>query len=117
MNREQMIEVVARALCERHIREVRRWDTNPAELDKMIPDCVDYSWRDFVRQAHTILAAIETAGGLIVPKKPDLRMLEAATNRCQDGKCVEWTAMCYGNAIELYDTMLAASPMQDGRGA
>ena len=94
MNREQMIEAIRKAVDAEYLEIGFR--LKPAASRHV---------------AQTILAAIETAGGLIVPKKPDLRMLEAATNRCQDGKCVEWTAMCYGNAIELYDTMLAASPM------
>ncbi len=55
---EQMREAVARALCELHIRTVRRHDTPPDELEAMLPGSVDYAWRDFIPQADAAIATM-----------------------------------------------------------
>jgi hypothetical protein len=55
---ETMIEKVARALCERAIRHARRWDTTPEALEEMLPESIDYSWRDHVDDARAALSAM-----------------------------------------------------------
>ena len=62
-----MIERAARALCEQHIRDVRRHDTELAALEKMLAGAIDYAWGDFVPQARTVLSAL---------REPDEGMLE-----------------------------------------
>jgi len=57
----ELIEQIARTLCEQHIRTVRRHDTEPDKLEAMLPAAVDYSWRDFIPAAQAILPLIEAA--------------------------------------------------------
>jgi hypothetical protein len=52
------IERVARAICEQHIRFVRRWDTSQERIKEMLPAAVDHSWRDFTDQATAAIAAM-----------------------------------------------------------
>ena len=58
MTEETLREAVARALCELHIRTVRRHDTPPDELEAMLPGSVDYAWRDFIPQADAAIATM-----------------------------------------------------------
>ena len=58
MPQETLREAVARALCELHIRTVRRHDTPPDELEAMLPGSVDYAWRDFIPQADAAIATM-----------------------------------------------------------
>lgn len=74
---DNLIEAIARAMCEQHIREVRRWDTEPGDLEKMMPECVGYSWADFADRASIALRAISDAGYVIVPKHPGKEILDA----------------------------------------
>ena len=57
----ELVEIAARALCEMQIRRVRKWDTEPAELEAMLPGSVDYSWADHIDEARAVLAAIRAA--------------------------------------------------------
>ncbi len=63
-----LIEAIARKQCEQHIREVRRWDTDPAKLEAMLPGAVDVNWQDHVALAEAALTAITEAGYEICPK-------------------------------------------------
>lgn len=58
MTQERLREAVARALCELHIRTVRRHDTPPDELEAKLPGSVDYAWRDFIPQADAAIATM-----------------------------------------------------------
>lgn len=55
---EAEVERVARALCARHIRHVRRFDTAPAELEAKLPAAVDHTWRDHAEDARAAIAAL-----------------------------------------------------------
>jgi len=55
---DKALERAARALCELHIRNVRRHDTALSELEKMLPGSVNYAWEDFLPQARAVLQAI-----------------------------------------------------------
>ena len=71
-----LIEAIARKQCEQHIREVRRWDTDPAKLEAMLPGAVDVNWQDHVALAQAALTAITEAGYAVVPVEPTEAMLE-----------------------------------------
>lgn len=73
-----LIEAIARKQCEQHIREVRRWDTDPAKLEATLPGAVDVNWQDHVALAQAALTAITEAGYAVVPVEPTRRQLEAA---------------------------------------
>lgn len=55
---EDMVEPVARRLCEKQIRHVRRHDTDKEWLDANMEECVDYSWQDHIQQARTALEVV-----------------------------------------------------------
>lgn len=55
---DELVEQVARALCELHIRNVRRHDTDPERLEEMLPAAIDYAWHDFASAAEAAIAAI-----------------------------------------------------------
>ena len=69
------IEKAARALCERHIRRVRRHDTEPDDLEAMLPQSIDYAWPDFADDAQAAIAALResepVAYMVISPNYPD----------------------------------------------
>lgn len=73
-----LIEAIARKQCEQHIREVRRWDTDPAKLEAVLPGAVDVNWQDHVALAQAALTAIEAAGYAVVPVEPTEAMCDAA---------------------------------------
>lgn len=50
-----VVERVARALCELQIRKARRWDTEPAQLEATLPAAIDYAWKDFTDEARAAL--------------------------------------------------------------
>jgi hypothetical protein len=75
------VEKVARALCERHIRRVRRFDTDPAKLETMLTASVDYAWPDFAEDAQAALAAADEARAEHV-----MRDLVAGIHITKDGK-------------------------------
>ena len=58
MTEQTPLERAARALCEDHIRNVRRHDTQLPELEMMLPGSVDYAWRDFLPQARIVLKSL-----------------------------------------------------------
>ncbi len=60
---EEAREVVARALCELHIRTVRRWDTQLEHLERVLHAAVDYAWRDHEGEATAALAALARVVG------------------------------------------------------
>jgi hypothetical protein len=72
-----LIEAIARKQCEQHIREVRRWDTDPAKLEAMLPGAVDVNWQDHVALAQAALTAITEQGMAIVPRQPTKAMVGA----------------------------------------
>jgi len=53
-----LVERVARKRCERHIRNVRRHDTAPEELERNLPASVDYAWRDFEADTREDIAEV-----------------------------------------------------------
>lgn len=53
-----LVERVARSLCELHIRQVRRFDTQPNKLEVMMASAVDHAWADFLDAATAALSAI-----------------------------------------------------------
>ena len=55
---EDIVEPVARRLCERQIRHVRRHDTAKEWLDANMEECVDYSWQDHIPEARTALEVV-----------------------------------------------------------
>jgi len=55
---EAELEKAARALCERDIRNKRRFDTSPEHLEGMLPRSVDFHWRDYVPEARVVCAAL-----------------------------------------------------------
>ena len=59
-----MIERIARALCEQHIRNVRRHDTEPERLEAMLPAGVDHAWPDFNDAAKAVLDALSAGDGV-----------------------------------------------------
>ena len=63
----EMVERVARKLCEVAIREARRWDTDPAELDRNMPEAVDYAWRDYEAPARAAIEAMRVEPDTIPP--------------------------------------------------
>lgn len=79
MNRDQIIEAMARAICDQWGYV---WDGDP-EDDQTAPDTnVDYDDRpskELYRQAATAaLAAIEAAGAVLTPREPTSEMIAAA---------------------------------------
>jgi hypothetical protein len=64
---DELIEDMARALCEQHIRVVRRWDTTPEKLEEMMSRAVDHAWPDHEPAARAALAAIHARGDRVVP--------------------------------------------------
>ena len=58
MNDKTLREAVARALCELHIRTIRRYDTPAEELEAILPAAVDYAWRDHLPQADVAIATV-----------------------------------------------------------
>ena len=51
-------EAVARALCEKHIRNVRRHDTDGATLEAVLPGAIEMHWFDFQLEADAALSAL-----------------------------------------------------------
>lgn len=51
-----LIEKIARALCELRIREIRRFDRTPEEIERQLSASVDYAWGGWVPEATTALA-------------------------------------------------------------
>lgn len=63
----EMVERVARALAERRIREVRKWDTKPDRPVEMLCAAVDYAWPEYVDEARTAIEAMmEPTGQMLV---------------------------------------------------
>lgn len=58
MTQETLREAVARALCELHIRTVRRHDTPPDKLEAMLPSAVNHVWREHLPQADAVIATM-----------------------------------------------------------
>lgn len=54
-----MVERVARALCESHIRNVRRHDTDPKRLEAMIVRAIELNWKGHVEEAQAAIAAMQ----------------------------------------------------------
>jgi hypothetical protein len=103
MNREQIIETMARRLAEVHIRSARRWDTDPARVDEMLPRSIDACWQDrnFTDAATAVLAALEAAGMVVVPVEPTEAMAEAG-----------WVRLCdhtHLTAEDIYTVMIEAA--------
>jgi len=71
-----LVEAVARALCEAHIRNVRRHDTAPEELEAMMAKAVNWSWKDFVPQAGVVIPVV-----LERLREPTPAMLDAFVSR------------------------------------
>ena len=91
---ESMIDKVARALCELHIRRVRRHDTAPERLEEMLPAAVDHNWREHVDEARAALQALmEPTPGMIEASCHDAVWDDADNRLSADiSKCV-WQAM------------------------
>ena len=51
-------EAVARALCEKHIRNVRRHDTDATTLEAVLPGAIEMHWFDFQLDADAALSAL-----------------------------------------------------------
>ena len=51
-------EAVARALCELHIRNVRRHDTDATTLEAVLPGAIEMHWFDFQLEADAALSAL-----------------------------------------------------------
>jgi len=49
---------VARALCELHIRNVRRHDTDATTLEAVLPGAIEMHWFDFQLKADAALSAL-----------------------------------------------------------
>lgn len=76
-------EAVARALCEQHIRTVRRRDTAPDRLAEMLPAAVDYAWQDFIAPATAAIAAMRALSSPPVTVDEDrIEALEKALREC-----------------------------------
>ena len=97
------LETMARAMCEQHIREVRRWDTDPAKLEATLPAAVDVNWQDHVAVAQAAITALTEAGYAIVPIEPTEAMLA--------------NEPCPAEAQGIYRAMIAAaSPIDTKEG-
>lgn len=51
---EREVEAAARALAELDIRTKRRWDTEPADIERILPEAVDYCWPEYVEQVNAV---------------------------------------------------------------
>jgi hypothetical protein len=51
-----LIEKIARAICELRIREVRRFDRTPEEIERQLSASVDYAWAGWVPEATAALS-------------------------------------------------------------
>ena len=51
-----LIEKMARAICELRIREVRKFDRTQEEIDQQIQSSVDYAWGQWVPEATAALS-------------------------------------------------------------
>lgn len=58
-----LIEKMARALCELRIREIRRFDRTPEEIERQLSASVDYAWGGWVPEATTALSVALDAIG------------------------------------------------------
>lgn len=66
----EMVERVARTLCEKDIRK-KQWNDPVGKLDAMLAGAVDYCWADHVEDARAVLAAM---------REPTDGQLQAAFN-------------------------------------
>lgn len=53
-----LIEKMARAICELRIREVRRFDRTPEEIERQLTASVDYAWGQWVPEATAALSVV-----------------------------------------------------------
>jgi 1,6-anhydro-N-acetylmuramate kinase len=105
---DELIEAMARALCEQHIRVVRRWDTTPEKLEEMMSRAVDHAWPDHEPAARAALAAINARGDRVVPAEPTREML-VETAELENSTAIH----NYGGtptADDYWSVMLSASP-------
>lgn len=62
-----LIEKMARAICEFRIREIRRFDRTPEEIERQLSASVDYAWGGWVPEATTALSvALDAIGTELV---------------------------------------------------
>lgn len=55
------VEAMARAMCEIDIRTKRKWDTEAAKLEAMLPGAVNAHWPNYVADALVGLKALRDA--------------------------------------------------------
>jgi hypothetical protein len=110
MNRAQIIETMARRLAEVHIRSARRWDTDPARVDEMLPRSIDACWQDrnFTDAATAVLSALEAASLVVVPREPTPAMTSASymLYMREKSRDAAWSGKKNGHLI--YDAMIKA---------
>ena len=99
------VEVIARTLCA---------PFDPESLEPGDEPCIDgwsgsepchFLWRDFVPNAHTILAALSAAGLAVVPREPTEAMQKRGT--AQAIACWDDRLTCAGKHV--WKAMLTAS--------
>jgi hypothetical protein len=94
-DRDKLIEAMARAICE--------YET-PESYDDL-PE-ISMIKKYFRATAQAALAAIEAAGFAVVPLEPTEAMMRAGDQEMPNPTCL----------VSAYRAMLAAAPMQGGKG-
>lgn len=88
MTRDALVEAVARAICAQ--------STNAMVSAEDMPEYVNECWDAWTVEAEELLAAIEAAGFVVVPREPTRAMLDAASSDlARTGVCGigQWNAM------------------------
>lgn len=79
-------EAVARALCELHIRNVRRHDTDATTLEAVLPGAIEMHWFDFQLEADAALSAlapVRAAEILAAEERGYAKAIEDAANEAR----------------------------------
>ena len=69
MTHDEAIEAAARVLCELRIRDVRRWDKDPDELEKMMAASVDYAWEEFIPYVRAVAPLLMEYGAWLMQER------------------------------------------------
>lgn len=93
-----MLEKVARTLCEDDIRNKRRHDTTPEHLETFLERAIGYHWESYIVQARKCIMAM---------REPDEAMLDGAWH--QAGESKEMRSRTHAHYRRFYTAMIDAT--------
>ena len=76
MTYDELVEAVAGKLTELQIRNARRWDTKPDELEAMLPDAIPHGIADWRDAARGIIPIVQEACAQVADKWTDGVMIQ-----------------------------------------